>query len=59
MRSPVGWPTDMDHDALMDYAADMLDLHGPEVDALTVAENYPRPLSQEELDFVFTVIDAG
>lgn len=49
----------MDHDALMDYAADMLDLHGPEVDALTVAENYPRPLSQEELDFVFTVIDAG
>lgn len=49
----------MDHNALMDFAADMLDQFGSGVDALTVAENAPRPLSQEELDFVFKVIDGG
>lgn len=49
----------MNHDELMDYAADMLEQHGPEVDALTIVENAPWRLTQPEIDFIFEVIDGG
>lgn len=44
-------------DELTTYAAWCLAEFGADVDALTVAENAARPLTQDELDFVFEWID--
>lgn len=45
-------------ESLITYAAWCLAEFGPQVDALTVAENAARPLTQEELDTVFDYLDA-
>jgi hypothetical protein len=48
---------DIDRDNLREYARWLLDEEGPEVEALTVVERHEDPLSQEEIDFIFEVID--
>lgn len=47
----------MNHDELRSFAFELFEDFGPDVDALTVVERAPMPLSQDELDFVFSVID--
>lgn len=47
----------MDHNALMDYAADLLDTYAPEdVTSQVVTQQAPRLLTPDEADFVLEVI---